>query len=198
MLWLVLTACLCPGSQPYSILQISSGPTSVNHGMQFRKRWAALLPLTFTLVCLICQLLTASKETSAAMITINLQPEVMQAICYITAVLAGISIFVGAFFVADTTGERSYVGSCCTGGFVLFFSLVGAVLASLIVNYWNQGGGQYICGDLPACQDAKSGMTFAWISFCTMLLAEISWCVINKRPVIEVSAPVMSSQRMHG
>jgi hypothetical protein len=176
-------------------MQISSGASPLTLVAQFKRRWSALIPLAFTLLCLVFQLVTASKETDAAMITINLQPAVLQALCYITAAMAGISIFVGLFFVADTTGERSYVGSCCTGMVTLLLAFAVAVLASLIVNYWNQDA-KHICGELRACQDAKAGMTFAWISFCAVLLAEVSWCVVSKRAVINARAPGNYIQQM--
>jgi hypothetical protein len=133
------------------------------------------------LVCCICLFVVSSKETDLSMIVINLDPAVMQALCYLAAALAALSIFVGAFYVLDNTGQRSHVGSCCLGGFGLVLTLVVASLASLIVHYWSQDGGRYICGALSACKDAKEGMTLAWVAFGAVLLAEISWCLINKR-----------------
>ena len=182
------------GSHPYSVMQISTGAAPVTLVAQFQRRWSGLVPLAFTLACLVFQLVTASKETDAAMLPINLQPAVLQALCYITAALAGISIFVGLFFVADTTGERSYVGSCCTGGVALFFAFAVAVVASLTVHYWNQSA-KFICDKWQPCQDAKAGMIFAWISFCAALLAEVAWCVVNKRAVINARAPGKYIQR---
>jgi hypothetical protein len=139
--------------------------------------WSGIIPTLFEIVSGILAIVCSTELTPKLTIAINLNSDVIYAVCYITASFAFLSSFTSLFYIFNKSNTN-----CCTyilSTFNLIFGLIMCIIVSLIYKYWNDSGIKYICNS--CIDDIKTIMIYSWLSFGFIICALISWCMISNK-----------------